>query len=114
MGMVTIFGLFFLFFGVVMMFDRALLAFGNLLFVTGVALVIGMQKTMNFFFQTRKVKGTTCFFGGIFIALLGWTIIGMLVEAYGFFNLFGDFFPIVLATLHRVPVIGPLLDLPIF
>lgn len=133
--MVTAFGLFFLFFGVVMMFDRALLAFGNLLFVTGVALVIGVQKTISFFFQARKIKGTTCFLGGILVVLLGWTIIGMLIEVFGFINLFGyvlitkkskgnkiltymmnirDFFPIVFTTLRRVPVIGPILDLPIF
>ena len=87
--MVTAFGLFFLFFGVMMMFDRALLAFGNLLFVTGVALVIGMQKTMAFFFQARKIKGTTCFFTGIVIVLWGWTIIGMIIEVFGFINLFG-------------------------
>lgn len=86
---VTAFGLFFLLFGVLMMFDRALLAFGNLLFVTGVALVIGFQKTYAFFFQARKIKGTSCFLGGIFLVLMGWTFIGMLVEIFGFINLFG-------------------------
>lgn len=87
--MVTGFGLFFLLFGVLMMFDRAMLAFGNLLFVTGVALVIGIQKTSAFFFQKRKIKGTSCFLGGIVIVLIGWPVIGMIIEIFGFINLFG-------------------------
>eukprot|EP00011_Vannellida_sp_DIVA3-517-6-12_P002644 CAMPEP_0114609976 /NCGR_PEP_ID=MMETSP0168-20121206/3361_1 /TAXON_ID=95228 ORGANISM="Vannella sp., Strain DIVA3 517/6/12" /NCGR_SAMPLE_ID=MMETSP0168 /ASSEMBLY_ACC=CAM_ASM_000044 /LENGTH=111 /DNA_ID=CAMNT_0001820901 /DNA_START=271 /DNA_END=606 /DNA_ORIENTATION=- len=95
-----------------MMFDRALLAFGNLLFLTGVVLVIGLQKTMSFFFQPRKMKGTALFLGGITLVLFKWPIIGMCIEIFGFINLFGDFLPIVLSTLRRMPVIGSLLMLP--
>jgi len=50
--------------------------------------VIGVERTLRFFFQRHKVKGTTAFFGGIVIVLLGFPIIGMIIESYGFFALF--------------------------
>jgi len=110
--MITGLGLFFLFFGVIMFFDRALLAFGNLLFVAGVVLVIGFQKTAVFFFQQRKLKGTACFLLGIVLVLFRWPFIGIAIEVFGFFNLFGDFFPIILSFLRQMPIIGSLLNMP--
>lgn len=61
----------------------------QLLFLSGVALVIGLQKTFNLFFQIRKLRGTIPFFFGIGLVLIGWTKIGILVEGFGFVNLFG-------------------------
>ena len=40
-------------------------------------MIIGAQKTFKFFFQRRKIKGTSCFLGGIGLVLLGWPVIGM-------------------------------------
>ncbi len=94
-------------------FDRGLLAIGNLLFLTGVTLVIGLHKTFQFFFQTRKLKGSITFFGGIALVLAGWAFVGFLVEGFGFINLFGDFFPVVLNFLRQLPIIGTVLSLPI-
>jgi len=96
-----------------MLFDRGLLAIGNLLFLAGVTTVIGFQKTLRFFFQRRKLRGTVCFLGGIFLVLIGWVFFGTLIEVFGFINLFGDFFPIVLAFSRRLPIIGNLLNLPV-
>ena len=61
----------------------------QLLFLSGISLVIGVQKTIRFFFQKRKIKGTSCFLGGILLVTLGWAFIGMCVEIFGFINLFG-------------------------
>ena len=91
-------GLLFTVLGIFMLFDRGLLAMGNLLFLCGVVLLIGPKKTWRFFFQMRKWKGTTSFLGGIALVLYGWTIIGIMVEAWGFLNLFGDFFPTALCV----------------
>ncbi|KAL6043379.1 golgi transport 1B [Balamuthia mandrillaris] len=106
------FGLFFTFFGVLLFFDRGLLAIGNLLFLAGVTLVIGPHKTFLFFFQRRKIVGTICFLGGIMLVILGYTFIGMLIEGFGFANLFGDFMPVVVSFARRMPILGTLLDLP--
>jgi hypothetical protein len=107
------FGCFFLLLGVLLFFDRALLALGNLFFLAGVTLIVGLQKTFSFFFQTRKLRGSVTFFGGILLLLSGWTFVGFVVEGFGFINLFGDFFPVVLNFLRQVPVVGTVLSLPV-
>eukprot|EP00794_Sanderia_malayensis_P018236 gene18236-20055_t len=109
---VTGFGLLFLFLGMMLFFDRGLLAIGNILFISGLALVIGLERTFRFFFQKHKLKGSGLFLGGIIIVLFGWPVIGMLVEIYGFILLFRGFFPVVINFLRRVPVLGHILNLP--
>ncbi|XP_076327548.1 vesicle transport protein GOT1B-like isoform X1 [Tachypleus tridentatus] len=108
----TGFGVAFIFLGVLFIFDKGLLAIGNILFISGLAFVIGLERTFWFFFQWHKLQGTTAFFGGIFLVLFGWPITGMLVEIYGFILLFRGFFPVIVNFLRRVPVLGTLLSLP--
>lgn len=103
---------FFLFFGMILFFDKAQLAIGNVLFVAGLAFVIGLERTFRFFFQKHKVKATGFFLGGVFVVLIGWPLIGMIFEIYGFFLLFRGFFPVVVGFIRRVPVLGSLLNLP--
>lgn len=43
----------------------------------------------------------------------GWTIVGMLVELYGFWMLFKGFIPNVLLFFRRIPILGKILDLPV-
>lgn len=83
------FGLAFLMLGVMLFFDKGLLAIGNILFLAGLAFIIGYERTFWFFFQKHKWQGSLFFFLGIFIVLFGWPVIGMVVEIYGFFKLFG-------------------------
>ncbi|XP_064601729.1 vesicle transport protein GOT1B-like [Liolophura sinensis] len=106
------FGVSFLIMGIIFFFDKGLLAIGNILFVSGLAFVIGLERTFRFFFQRHKVKATGFFIGGIFIVLIGWPVIGMCLEMYGFFLLFSGFFPVAVNFLRRVPVVGSLLNLP--
>lgn len=60
----------------------------QILFIAGLACVIGLERTFRFFFQKHKIKASIAFFGGIIIVLVGWPLIGMLLETYGFVLLF--------------------------
>nr|CAD7454282.1 unnamed protein product [Timema tahoe] len=94
---------------------RDLLSWGSftkILFIAGLACVIGLERTFRFFFQTHKAKATCCFFGGIIVVLFGWPLVGMVFETYGFFLLFSGFFPAAINFLRRVPLLGTVLNLP--
>ncbi|PWN33946.1 putative GOT1-membrane protein required for ER to Golgi transport [Meira miltonrushii] len=110
-GLVS-FGAFFLFLGIILFFDGPLLALGNVLFTSGITLLIGPQKTFYFFARKQKIRGTICFFLGMLMVFARWTILGMIVEVIGFINLFGDFFPVILNFLRQLPFIGQLLNAP--
>ena len=58
------------------------------------------------------MQGSSFFLGGLVLVIWGWAVVGMLVEAYGFWLLFAGFFPTVLSFLRRIPVLGRALDLP--
>ncbi|KAJ6251467.1 golgi transport protein [Anaeramoeba flamelloides] len=102
----SVFGCLFMFIGVLMMFDRPLLTMGNLLFLGGITFLLGIKRTKTFFFQKSKIKITSLFFLGIFFVMIGWTIIGLIIETIGFVGLFGGFLPSVLNFLRFVPGIG--------
>jgi len=108
----TSFGVFFMMLGVMLFFDGALLALGNILFLGGLFLIIGPQKTFYFFARKNKLRGTVCFLGGILLVFIKWPTIGVLVEMFGFLNLFGDFFPVIITFLRQLPFIGQFLNLP--
>lgn len=93
-------GLLFLVLGIVLFFDATLLALGNVLFLAGIALLIGPQKTLLFFARPQKVRGTVCFFAGMALVFVRWTVLGMLVELIGFLNLFGY---VILLTQRLFP-----------
>ncbi|KAJ5469281.1 hypothetical protein N7539_008899 [Penicillium diatomitis] len=124
----------FLFGGVLMFFDRSLyvclyqsnirpatisqtskltsfstisrLAMGNILFLIGLTLIIGVQKTIVFFTRPQKLKGTAGFCAGIILILLRWPLIGFFVELYGLFILFGDFLVTIGQFAGNIPVVG--------
>ncbi|KJA27668.1 hypothetical protein HYPSUDRAFT_83392 [Hypholoma sublateritium FD-334 SS-4] len=108
----TTFGALFMLLGVMLFFDGALLALGNILFVSGLTLIIGPHKTFYFFARRQKLRGTVCFLGGIVLVFAKWPFTGMVIETFGFLNLFGDFFPVVITFLRQLPFIGTFLSLP--
>ena len=91
-----------------MFFDGGLLALGNILFIAGLTLIIGPQKTFYFFARKNKMRGTACFFGGILLVFFKRPFIGMLIETFGFLNLFGSVSPsafgLLLAYAHLIVV----------
>lgn len=113
-------GVFFLVLGTVLLLDRKLLAMGNLLFLIGFCILSGLSSTLKFFgfagnWQERwkkRWRGLLTFQGGVLLVLFGYAKTGMLLELFGFLNLFGSLFPIALAFLRKLPVIGQCLDLP--
>uniref|UniRef100_A0A0S1MIZ3 Got1-domain-containing protein n=1 Tax=Phakopsora pachyrhizi TaxID=170000 RepID=A0A0S1MIZ3_PHAPC len=102
----------FLMLGSMLFFDGPLLALGNILFLTGITIVIGPKKTFYFFSRRNKVRGTICFITGIVLVFIKYPFFGILIEMFGFLNLFGDFFPVVLTFLRQMPVIGQILNVP--
>ncbi|OQD75845.1 hypothetical protein PENDEC_c006G01970 [Penicillium decumbens] len=93
--------------GVLMFFDRSLLAMGNILWLIGLILIIGVQKTIVFFTRPQKLKGTAAFTAGVLLILLRWPLTGFLIELYGLFILFGDFLVTIGQFAGNVPVVGP-------
>ncbi|RHY77311.1 hypothetical protein DYB38_014389, partial [Aphanomyces astaci] len=74
-------------------FDAALLAIGDVLFLSGLALTIGLSRTIKFFTRVERWRGIVCFLGGIVLVMVRWPMVGMVVQSFGFLNLFGSFFP---------------------
>ena len=108
----TGFGCFFTFLGVMMFLDSAMLTLGNLLFVSGVFLVMGKDRCISFFFERSRWRASGCFFVGILLVMFGWCFIGLLIQGFGGLNLFGNFFPMVLRVLEMAPFVGSIFRHP--
>ncbi|KAL2005148.1 hypothetical protein VTN00DRAFT_2998 [Thermoascus crustaceus] len=81
----------------------------TILFLIGLVLIIGLQKTIAFFSRRQKIKGTTAFGLGILLILLRWPLTGFLIELYGIFILFGDFLVTIAQFAGNIPVVGPVI-----
>ncbi len=101
----------FLSLGIVFFFDSALLAIGDILFLVGLTMTIGISRTLRFFSRKERLRGIVAFFGGIFLVMCRWGMIGMICQLYGLIYLFGQFFPIIAASVKDVPVIGSIFEL---
>ena len=71
---------------------RPITLHAQILFLGGLFLIIGPQKTFYFFARKNKLRGTACFLGGILLVFFKWPAIGVMVEMFGFLNLFGCVF----------------------
>ncbi len=77
------------FFALTCVFHTSSFAIFQILFISGLAFVIGLERTFRFFFQPHKMKATASFMGGMFVVIMGWPLVGMVIETYGFILLFG-------------------------
>lgn len=106
-------GLFFLCLGCLLFFDGSLLTIGNILLLAGFPFIIGFQSTLDFFNPFLKGGrpgrgvGIFLFFFGVFlVVIVGWPVLGMLLETIGLFNMFFYFLKTFFSLLENIPVIG--------
>eukprot|EP01038_Epipyxis_sp_PR26KG_P006213 gene6213-8558_t len=105
-------GLGFISLGVLLFLDAALIAIGNALFLAGLCFSIGFKRTFLLFTRQDRIRGIVCFFIGIALVIMRWVIIGMILEGFGFLELFGNFLPTVLVVARQLPILSTILDTP--
>ena len=109
-------GCLFIVLGVIFFFDRMFLSLGNVMFLGGLLLTMGVSRSQRFFMKKAKdsgIRGVGCFFGGVvLVVFFKRPIMGILLEGFGFVNLFANFFPIALSAMRAMPVLGDLLAMP--
>jgi hypothetical protein len=96
--------------GISLFFNKTLMRLGNILFIIGVPLFIGPGRTTGYFLQPKKARATGCLGLGIFLVFIGWPIFGIVLEAFGILNLFGNMFPVLMVLLKQMPFVGNILN----
>lgn len=69
-----------------------------------------MSGIVKFFTKKGKIQGSCVYFGGLALIVLGWAIIGSLLQIVGFFIIFRSFLPEFYDYLCRLPVVGSYLS----
>jgi len=93
--------------GLLMFCDRLFLFLGNLGFLVGTGYLVGPFTLFTFFIRPSKLKGSALFFIGLFLLLVGWSILSAILQTYGLFILFRDFIPQLFAATKYIPKVGP-------
>ncbi|XP_052174021.1 vesicle transport protein GOT1 [Diospyros lotus] len=107
------FGIFFSVLGIILFFDRGLLALGNILWLAGVSLLLGWRSTLQLFTSRSNYKGSLSFFLGLFFIFVRWPVVGIILEIFGCVFIFGGFWPSVKVFLFQIPIIGWVLQYPV-
>ncbi|EEC42866.1 predicted protein, partial [Phaeodactylum tricornutum CCAP 1055/1] len=95
--------------GISLFFNKTLMRLGNLLFIAGVPVTLGPSRTMGYFLQPQKTRATVCLVLGILLVFFGHPVFGMVLEAFGLLNLFGNMFPLLMAVVKQMPIVGNLM-----
>ncbi|GAB2217860.1 hypothetical protein Droror1_Dr00001072 [Drosera rotundifolia] len=99
------FGVFFTFLGVVLFFDKGLLALGNIFWLGGLVVLLGWRSTLKLFFNS-SYKGSISFFLGLFFLFVRWPLLGIILEIYGCSVIFWGFGPSIRMFLFQIPGVG--------
>ena len=91
--------------GILLLFDRALLILGNILFLIGLYILVGFQETIMFF--GRRIKGTIALIAGLVFIGIRFKILGTLFQLYGVYDFFKKKILDLLGYFEFVPIIGP-------
>ncbi|GMH19698.1 hypothetical protein Nepgr_021539 [Nepenthes gracilis] len=100
------FGVLFTILGVVLFFDKGLLALGNIFWLTGVVILLGWRSTLKLFTSSSNYKGSVSFLLGLFFLFVRWPVVGIILEVYGCFIIFSGFGPSIRVFLFQIPVVG--------
>eukprot|EP00934_Nitzschia_sp_Nitz4_P007157 Nitzschia sp. Nitz4//scaffold152_size53828//17730//18685//NITZ4_006738-RA/size53828-augustus-gene-0.96-mRNA-1//-1//CDS//3329537190//7147//frame0 len=95
--------------GASLFFNATLIRLGHLAWSVGMVLSLGPGKTAGYMFQPQKARATISGCLGFLLVMMGWPLFGIILEVFGFLNLFGNMFPVAWALLQTIPGIGPLL-----
>ena len=91
--------------GVSLFFEKNLIRLGNVLLVAGAPIVVGPQRASRYVLNPSKLRGTLCFACGFMLVLSGHPLLGIVVEIFGFLNLFGNLFPLFTAMFKNLPFV---------
>ena len=69
--------------GVLLLFDNALLALGNILMIFGIIFIVGVPRTRLLLFHRNHFISTLLFITGFVLVLGGWAKMGLVVEGMG-------------------------------
>jgi len=94
--------------GIASFFNKFLLRIAHILLCTGAPMIVGPGRVAGYVLQPKKARATITFGLGLFLVLVGHPFFGMILEVFGFLNLFGNLFPIVKVMLRSVPGVGNL------
>ena len=91
--------------GVSLFFEKNLIRLGNVLLVAGAPIVVGPQRASRYVLNPAKLRGSLCFACGFMLILSGHPLLGIVVEIFGFLNLFGNLFPLFTAMFKNLPFV---------
>jgi hypothetical protein len=91
--------------GILLFFDRALIMLANLLFLAGLFILVGFSGTIVFF--AKKIKGSLALIIGFVFIIIGYKVIGTIIQLYGIYEFFKLYAIKFLSYFEWVPIIGP-------
>jgi len=98
--------------GLALFFNAFWIRLGNILIIAGFPMVVGAGRTAGYFLQPKKARATGCVAAGACLVFIGWPFCGIVLEAFGVLNLFGNMFPFVMAMARTLPFVGDLIPSP--
>lgn len=98
------------FLGLILLFDRSLLLIGNICFVIGIFVLVGLWGGFTFFTSRGKLIGSFYFLIGFLVIMMKWSFIGGLIQLFGLYVMFKSFLPFLFEYLMSLPIIGPFLS----
>lgn len=83
------------------------MALGNVQLVCGMVMAVGPSSAASWFTQPGRRTASALLVGGILLAASGWVTLGLVAEALGVVQLFGDMSALLFSVLRALPYVGP-------